>query len=163
MVAADRNGVIGVDGQLPWHLPDDLRHFRSVTDGGVVIMGRLTYDSIGRPLPNRTNIVLSRTQRNIEGVQVAASLAEAMELAAATGANAVFVIGGGQLYREAMGVADVVHLTRVDAEVHGDTTFPPLDHDRMALMWSQAHEADEAHSFGFTFERWERRNSTGSA
>lgn len=127
VAAVADNGVIGKDGALPWRIPADLRHFRERTMGHHVVMGRKTWASIGRPLPGRTNVVVTRDpQLRIDGCTVVGSLAAAIALAEAAGETVVFVIGGGELYREALPRADRIHLTRVHADVDGDVRFPPL-------------------------------------
>lgn len=125
IVAVSRNGVIGVDNKLPWHLPDDLQYFKSVTMGKPLIMGRKTYDSIGRPLPGRTNIVLTRDASwSAPGIEVATTLDDALSLARKactnSGADEVMVIGGEQIYRMTMTVADRLYVTEVDADIAGD-------------------------------------------
>lgn len=128
VVAVADNGVIGRAGALPWHLPEDLRRFRERTLGHHVVMGRRTWASIGRPLPGRTNLVVSRDAALVcPGCQVVGSLAAAIAVARAGGERELFVIGGGELYREALPVADRVYLTRVHASPEGDATFPTLD------------------------------------
>jgi dihydrofolate reductase len=141
IVAVSRNGVIGRDNQLPWHLPEDLKYFKSVTMGKPILMGRKTYDSIGRPLPGRTNIVITRDpQLCAAGVEVADSLQGAMALAeracASAGAEEIMVIGGEQIYRMTLPVADRLYLTQVDAEVEGDAYFPEVD----STCWNQIDE-----------------------
>jgi dihydrofolate reductase len=141
IVAVSRNGVIGRDNQLPWHLPEDLKYFKSVTMGKPILMGRKTYDSIGRPLPGRTNIVITRDpQWQAAGVQVASSLQDAMALAeqacALAGAEEIMVIGGEQIYSMTLPVADRLYLTQVDAEVEGDAYFPDVD----LACWTQVDE-----------------------
>lgn len=132
IVAIARNGVIGVDNQLPWHLPEDLKYFKRVTTGKPIIMGRKTFDSIGRPLPGRANIVITRNAEwGAEGVIAVTSLEQALQqgkrVAAAEDADEVMVIGGEQIYRMALPLADRLYLTRVDAFVEGDAFFPELD------------------------------------
>jgi dihydrofolate reductase len=132
MAAIARNGVIGREGALPWHLPDDMRRFRKTTMGHVLVMGRKTYESIGRPLPGRTTVVVTRQDGwppaadLPAGVFVARSVPEALDLAA-TIDDQVFVQGGAQVYAEALPVADILELTWVDAEPDGDTRFPEVD------------------------------------
>lgn len=126
IVAHSRNYVIGHRGTIPWHLSDDLKRFKSLTLGHVIIMGRKTYESIGRPLPNRTNIVVTRNKAFREsGVQVANSLKQAIELAG--NESEIFVIGGGEIYKQALKKADKVYATIIDAEIEGDTYFPRLN------------------------------------
>ena len=132
IVALSRNGVIGVDNQLPWHLPDDLRYFKSVTMGKPLIMGRKTFQSIGRPLPGRTNIVLTRdAEWTADGVVVVhdldAAMAAAEHSSVKSGIDEVMIIGGEQIYTMTLATADRLYLTEVDAVVEGDAFFPPLD------------------------------------
>ncbi len=123
IAAVARNGVIGKGGALPWHLPEDLRHFKALTLGHPIIMGRRTWESLGRPLPGRHNIVVSRdAQWQPVGAERADSLPAALALAA--GAPRVFVIGGAQLYAAALPLADALELTEIDADFDGDTHFP---------------------------------------
>jgi dihydrofolate reductase len=122
IVAVSRNGVIGRAGELPWHLPEDLKHFKRVTTGHAIIMGRKTHESIGRPLPKRRNIVVTRSGASFEGCETADSLETAIELARTSDACPV-VIGGASLYEEALPLATELHLTIVDREVEGDTFF----------------------------------------
>ncbi|UTW44768.1 dihydrofolate reductase [bacterium SCSIO 12696] len=137
IVAMARNGTIGRNNQLPWHLSGDLRYFKAVTMGKPVIMGRKTWESIGRPLPGRTNIVVTRQAgwcpegENMAAVKVANSLDAALELAqqvaAADGVSELMVMGGGEIYRQALPLADRLYITEVDADVEGDAHFPALD------------------------------------
>lgn len=127
IVAMAKNRVIGKDNDMPWgRLPIDLRHFKLVTEGNPIIMGRKTYESIGRPLPKRRNIVLSRNKTEIKGCEVVSSLEEALELV--KNEKEVFIIGGGYLYKEALNIADKLFLTHIDAEFEGDTFFPKYEH-----------------------------------
>jgi dihydrofolate reductase len=131
VAAVGRNGVIGVDGGLPWHLPDDLRRFKEVTIGHVLVMGRKTYESIGRPLPGRTTVVVTRRpgwRPGVDGVLVAHSVADAVETAR-TVDDEVFVVGGAEVYAAALPLTDRLALTFVDAEPEGDTFFPAVDWD----------------------------------
>jgi dihydrofolate reductase len=129
VAAVARNGVIGVDGGLPWHLPDDLRRFKELTLGHVLVMGRKTYESIGHPLPGRTTIVVTRNPAWDPGsvdVRLAANVEDAVEAAASLDPE-VFVVGGAQVYADALRLADRLELTWVDAEPEGDTRFPEVD------------------------------------
>ncbi len=158
VVAVARNGVIGRDNQLPWRLPDDLKYFKQVTLGHPVIMGRRTYESIGKPLPGRKNIVITR-DRGFEapGCAVVHSLDEARK--AAEGADEACVIGGTSLFEETLPAADVIHLTEVEADVEGDTHFPPFDRREWRETEIARHAADERHAYPFRIVRLERRAS----
>lgn len=128
VAAMSRDRVIGARGQLPWRMPGDLARFKALTLGKPVLMGRKTFDSIGRPLPGRRNLVISRADVKIPGCEVFSSLGAALDAARASGAAACAVIGGGQLFAEALPCADLVHLTVIELDVpDGDTFFPPLD------------------------------------
>lgn len=156
IVAASTNGVIGADGGLPWHLPDDFRYFRQTTMGSPIIMGRRTWESIGRPLPGRLNIVLTRSEDLCAvGAIVVRSVDDA--LAAAGDVDEVFVIGGGEIYSLFLDRASRIHLTRVDARVEGDTRFPALDPTDWQLTTAEAHAADERHAYSFEFRVYDRR------
>ncbi|WP_420408827.1 dihydrofolate reductase [Hoeflea sp.] len=162
VVARSRNGVIGREGDMPWRLPSDLKHFKATTLGAPVIMGRKTYQSIGRPLPGRANIVVSRSGFEANGVEVAATLEEAIEraraLAADTGAGKVSVIGGGEIYRQAMTIADELHITEVAAEIEGDTVFPAVDSDTWERTSRSSPVRGENDSHSLCFTVWRRRD-----
>lgn len=160
IVAVAENGVIGRGGQLPWRLSADLRRFKRLTMGHTIVMGRRTWESIGRQLPGRRMIVVSRQpgyRVEIAGVATASSFDEALRLAADASEDEVFIIGGAELYREALAHADRLYLTRVHAEVAGDTQFPPLELSQWRLLESESHTADAANEFPFTFELYERK------
>jgi len=147
IVAMARNRVIGKDGALPWRLPEDLKRFRSLTMGHPIVMGRKTYDSIGRALPGRRNVVISRQpDLAIEGVETATSLAAALEMTA--GADKVFVIGGQQIYQAALPIADRIELTQIDKDFDGDVLFPQID----PAQWREsAQQPGEASGNGFEY------------
>ncbi len=150
------NRVIGRDGALPWRLPDDMRHFKRLTTGHAVLMGRRTFDSIGRPLPDRRNIVLSRDPAfRPAGVEVVGSLDDG--LAAAAGDDEVFIAGGGEIFATAIDRADRLYLTVVHADMPGDVTFPPIDPDAWSLRRDDPHPADDRHAHAFSFRVYERR------
>ncbi|MFP6563404.1 MAG: dihydrofolate reductase [Myxococcota bacterium] len=165
VAALASNRVIGRDGALPWKLPDDLRRFRTLTTGHCVVMGRQTFESVGRPLPKRTNIVLSRRgDWNPEGVWVAGGIDSVLSYARANDEEQLFVIGGAAVYALFLERADTLHLTRVEAEIAGDTTFPDFDEsDGEASDWrlslSEHHVADAQHEYAFRFEQWQRSRS----
>ena len=151
-----RNRVIGRDNQLPWRLPADLAYFKRVTMGHPIIMGRRTYESIGRPLPGRLNIVVSRNpQFGAPGCTVVPSLADAWR--AAGDAEEVCVIGGTSIFAEALPAADRIHLTEVDAEVPGDTWFPEFDRGEWTEREVERHAPDERHAYPFRIVVLERR------
>jgi dihydrofolate reductase len=155
VVAHDRRGVIGKDGGLPWRLPDDMRHVRKLTVGKPLIMGRRTFESIGRPLPDRTSIVLTRDPGfRCEGCLVARTTEEALRLAG--DAPEVIVFGGAGVFAEFLPRADRIYLTEVDAEVSGDTYFPRLDPAEWREVARQTHAADARHPFAFSFVTLER-------
>ena len=162
VVALAANGVIGRGGTLPWHLPDDLKHFKALTMGHPILMGRRTYESIGKPLPGRRSIVVSRTlaASPAPGVEVARSLDEAVQLASQTPGPA-FVIGGAALYQAAFPRTDRLHLTELDAAVDGDTFFPPFDRSKWRVVSETRHESDERHAMGFWFRTYERVSAAG--
>jgi dihydrofolate reductase len=156
IVAAAKNNVIGSDGDLPWHLPDDLRNFKRLTTGKPIVMGRKTFESIGRPLPDRRNVVITRDPDYVaDGCDVVTSPEAAMELL--HDAAEVMVIGGGQVYGVFLPLADRIYLTRVRAEVDGDVVFPELDENEWTLMSSNSHDADDTHRFTFDVMLFERR------
>jgi dihydrofolate reductase len=158
VVAIARNGVIGRDNKLPWRLPDEMAHFKKVTMGHHVVMGRRTYESIGKPLPGRTTIVVSRNPAfRAPGCIVVASLDAAWK--AAGDAEEVAVIGGTSLFEEALPVADVIHLTEVEADIEGDTFFPPFDRTEWNEVEVARHPADERHAYPFRTLRLERKAS----
>jgi dihydrofolate reductase len=149
------NRVIGRDGGLPWYLPDDLRRFKRLTVDHTVIMGRRTFDEIRRPLANRRNVVISRDPSfRPAGVTVVPSLEEALALGATE--DEVFVIGGGQIYRLALPLADKLYLTVVHADLPGDTTFPEFESGAWVLEQEEFHPADARHAHPFTFRTYRR-------
>lgn len=154
IVARARNGTIGRDNTLPWRLPEDLAHFKRTTMGAPVIMGRKTWDSIGRPLPGRRNIVVSRNRAlKLEGAEVAGSLEEAQRLC--MGVEQVFLIGGAQLYEEALPSADRLVVTEIDADVDGDAFFPPIDRARWMETARETHHS-AANGFDYAFVTYQR-------
>jgi dihydrofolate reductase len=148
IAALTRRRVIGKDGKLPWHLSDDLKRFKHLTTGHTVLMGRTTYDSIGKPLPNRRNVVL--TSRPIPGVETFSSLQSALD--AVANDEKVFVIGGGTLYAQTLDRADELHLTIVEQDVEGDTFFPEYE----KLIGSRFRLAKVEQGQGIRFEDYER-------
>ena len=157
VAALDRNRVIGVRGGIPWRLPDDLKRLRALTTGHTVIMGRKTYESIGRPLPNRVNVVVTRqSDYQAEGCEVVGSVEEAFRRADAD--EVVFVLGGGEIYASTIGLADRLYLTHVDVEVTGgDAWFPVADPAQWRVMAREEHAVDARHAHRFEFVDYERR------
>ena len=154
IVAVAENGVIGDKNTLLWHISEDLRNFKRVTSGHPVIMGRKTFDSLGRPLPNRTNVVITRQNLEIEGCKVVHSLEEALSLFSPE--EEVFVIGGAQIYAEALPLADRFYLTRVHHAYEGDTSFPKWNESEWTLIESERFERGEKYEYPFTIEIYER-------
>ena len=154
IVAVAKNGVIGDKNSLLWHISEDMRFFRETTSGHPVIMGRKTYDSLGRPLPKRTNVVISRTTTHIEGCTVVGSLEEAIALF--PNEEEVFIIGGAQIYALAMEVADRLYLTRVEHDYQGDTSFPEWDESKWRLISREAFDCGEKYPYPFAFETYDR-------
>jgi dihydrofolate reductase len=156
IVAAATNNVIGANGGLPWHLPDDLKHFKAITMGKPIIMGRKTFESIGRALPGRKNIVIS-TQAGYpaEGCDVVASTMAA--IASAQGADEIMIIGGAQIYRLFLPLATRVYLTRVQAELDGNAHFPKLDEREWRIGERAMRDNDHRHAYSFEFITLERQ------
>ena len=159
LVAASENHVIGRDGDLPWRLSADLKRFKALTMGHAMIMGRVTYESIGRPLPGRKSIVLSRALDWNPGNEEVATVKGLQAAFEHLVTDQAFVIGGGQIYRLALPQADRIYLTRVHATIEGDATFPEIDPAEWRLSESEAHEADDRNEHDFTFEVWDRIHS----
>lgn len=158
IVARARNGVIGRDGDLPWRLPADLAHFKRLTMGHHLIMGRRTFASLPGVLPGRPHVVLSRQQGYApKGVHVCHGLDEALQFARAAGETHAFVIGGGAVYREALPLADCAYVTEVDAEVDGDVSFEALDPAQWLETDRQPHVRDDRHAYAFALCTYERR------
>jgi dihydrofolate reductase len=154
IVAVAQNGVIGDKNSLLWHISEDMRFFKRTTSGHPVIMGRKTYESLGRPLPNRTNVGISRTMGEIEGCTVVRSMEEAIALFPTE--EEVFVIGGAQIYALALDVADRFYLTRVGHDYEGDTSFPKWDESKWQLISREAYEQGEKYPHPFAFEIYDR-------
>ncbi|WP_368175646.1 type 3 dihydrofolate reductase [Aeromonas sp. R5-4] len=155
-MAHDR--VIGKDNQMPWHLPADLAHFKRVTLGKPVLMGRKTFESIGRPLPGRRNLVISRNpDYQAEGIEVVGSVEAALALLAGSSVEELMVIGGGHLYAEMLPSADCLYLTRIDLAVEGDTRFPAFDDGQWQRIECESRPADEKNPHPYSFETWQRR------
>ena len=157
VVAAATNNAIGKDGKLPWHLPNDMKHFKNITWGMPVVMGRKTFESLGKALPGRKNIVVSRQPGlKVDGVITVKSIDDAMFVARETDAKEVMVIGGGEIYKTLFEKARRIYLTRVEAEPEADTFFPSLKPNEWHLVSQQNYEADEKNDYNYSFQVWDR-------
>jgi len=157
IAALDRDHGIGRDNDLPWKLPDDLKRFKALTVGKPILMGRRTAQSLGRALPGRWNLVLTRSgQVPFDGMQAVASIEQALQAAADTDAEELCVIGGGEIYRLAMAQATDLHLTWVQTTVPADTHFPPVDPALWVEVAREHHAADERHAYAFDFVDYRR-------
>jgi len=155
VVAIAANNAIGKNNKLLWHLPKDLKHFKELTTGHTVIMGRKTFDSVGKPLPNRRNIVVTRQNIQIESCEVVNSLDAALELA--KGETEVDIVGGAEIYRQAMPLTDFIYLTVVHQNFEADTFFPEIDESQWQEIAREDHQTDEKHAFPFSFMTLKRR------
>ncbi|SJN30637.1 dihydrofolate reductase [Sphingobacterium sp. JB170] len=155
IVAASKNNAIGKDNKMLWHLPEDFKYFKRTTIGHSIIMGRKTFLSIGKPLPERRNIVLSRDLNfSNYDVDVANSVSEVLNYC--RDEREIFIIGGAQLYEQTLPIAQKILLTRVHTEIQGDAYFPVLSPQEWKLTSSEKHPKDEKHAYDFTFEVWDR-------
>ena len=161
IVAASTNNAIGKNNQLLWHLPNDMKFFKNTTWGMPVVMGRKTFEALNKPLPGRFNIVITRQAGwKMPGVVVANDLQNAIQKATETNCKEIFVIGGGEIYKEAIQSANKIYLTRVDAELEGDTFFPIIDETKWQLTQQMDFVADEKHAFSYHFQTWELISDT---
>ena len=161
MIAAmSRNRVIGKDNDIPWHLPDDFKFFKDTTKHHHVIMGRKNYESLPhkfRPLPDRTNIIITRQDDYpVEGAQVVASLEAALEISRKAGEEEAFIIGGGEIYRLGLAIAETIYLTEIDGEIDGDVFFPEFDKEVWREVARSHHPTDDRHNFAFDFVTYEK-------
>lgn len=153
VVAVSKNWVIGNNNTLIWKLPNDLKRFKEITTGGSVVMGRKTYESIGRPLPNRRNIIITRDLNyHIEDCEVVNSIEEALLLTN----NDCFIIGGGEIYKQSLPITDIIYLTRIDEEFEGDTYFPELNKNDWFESLNESFEPDEKNKHKYSFIKYER-------
>ena len=158
VVAASENNVIGKDNRLPWRLPNDLKFFKNTTWGMPVIMGRKTFESFGKILAGRTNIVITRRDGwNEAGVIAVKSLEEALHAAEATDAKEAFIIGGGEIYRQSFDRADKIYITRVHAQLEGDAFFPEINEAQWQLFSNLDCPADDKHAYPYSFQLWKRK------
>src|SRR5262245_20888513 len=157
IVAMSENRVIGDDNQLPWHLPSDLKHFKTLTSGHPILMGRKTYESIGRPLPNRTNIVITRNHAfQANGCVIVKSIEEAVSHAISIHQNEIFIIGGAEVYKQFMPDIEKIYLTIVHEIFEGDAFFPELNPGEWKEASRELHEADEENDYDYSFIVLER-------
>ena len=155
IVAIAQNGTIGDKNALLWHIKEDMRFFRTTTSGHPVIMGRKTFESLGsKPLPKRTNIVITRADREFEGALTAHSLEEAIRMAGED--EEIFIMGGAQIYREALSVVDRMYITHVECDYEGDTSFPEVDYSQWKLVDVVRHERGEEYEYPFEFRTYDR-------
>lgn len=159
IAAIGTNRVIGHDNELPWYLPDELKRFKALTTGHPIIMGRKTYQSIGKPLPNRLNIVITRDPSlAIEGCTVVTSIDEALQVAKIADSEIAFVIGGAQIYELFLPKANRLYLTHVDTAPKGDILFPEFDESEWKITEREQHNKDDKHPFAFEFVTYERKS-----
>ena len=157
IVAHARNGVIGKDNKLPWYLPEDLKNFKRTTLGKPVIMGRKTWESLGRPLPGRRNVVITRQKDYAaEGATVVSDLQAAIE--AVSDAPVAFIMGGAQVYKEALPQVEVAHITYLNADFEGDAYFEPLNPNEWTLTEEESFPATDAHPFSYSFRIYSRKH-----
>ncbi len=162
IVAHAKNNVIGNRGTMPWHLPADLAHFKKTTFGSPVIMGRVTFESIGRPLPGRLNIVISTNPHYVvpNGVVLAQSLEQAIAIATKLqDPKEVFIIGGGRIYQQAIKYADRLYLTIIDADIAGDTKFPDYQEQDFDVLEQTEYPADDKNAYHLTFKTLQRKSA----
>jgi len=155
IVAIAKNNAIGKDNKLLWYLPNDLKHFKDVTTGHTVIMGRKTFDSVGKPLPKRRNIVITRQDITIEGCEVVKSIEAALALCA--GEDEVFIVGGAEIYRQAIPLTNRIYLTVIDHYFDGDTFFPELNANEWEEKERENFEPDDKNKYYYSFITLERR------
>jgi len=158
LAAASENNAIGKDNALLWRLPLDFERMKQLTMGKPLIMGRKTHESIGRALPGRQNIVVTHREVQFPGCDTVHSLAEALALAQKSGADEAFIFGGGEIYREAMPLADRIELTRVEGEFEGDAFFPDINSSEWELLHEERHEKDDKHAHAFRFLTYQRKS-----
>jgi dihydrofolate reductase len=158
IVAASENNAIGKDNQLLWHLPNDMRFFKNTTWGMPMIMGRKTFESMNKKFPGRANIVITRQKDwTREGVIVTASIDEAVAKAKETNAREIFIIGGGEIFKEAIPIADTIYMTRVHAILEGDAFFPAIDEKEWEMVKNEEHEQDLKHAYSYSFQTWKQK------
>ncbi|MEJ7675651.1 MAG: dihydrofolate reductase [Chitinophagaceae bacterium] len=157
LVAASENNVIGRNNKIPWHLPNDLKFFKNKSWAMPVIMGRNTYESLDKPLQGRINVVITTNKDwQRDDVTVAHSIDEAIEKACESDCNELFIIGGGEIFKQSMDIVNRIYLTRVHTTIDGNTFYPSFDESKWKLISEDRHPADEKHQFAYTFQLWEK-------
>jgi dihydrofolate reductase len=160
IVATSKNNAIGINNQLPWHLPADLKYFKQLTTGHVIVMGSNTFLSIGKPLPNRTTIVITSQQNPewmMDGIIVVHSVNEAIEKAKALNENECFIIGGAKIYKQTMGIADKIYKTEIDITIeNADAYFPILESEKWKLISTENFDADEKNKMNYSFQVFQK-------
>jgi dihydrofolate reductase len=158
IAAASENNVIGKDNKLPWYLPMDMKYFKNITWAMPVVMGRKSFDALGKPLTGRTNIVITRNKNwQADGVQTAQTIDQAIILASRTDAKEIFIIGGGEIFQAALPSADRIYLTRVHENFEGDAFFPEIKKEEWELVSNRDCEPDEKNAYALSFQVWERK------
>ncbi len=158
IVARSTNNVIGTQNKMPWHLPKEFKYFKKITSGHHIVMGRKNYEAIGRPLPNRTNIIITRnTEYKAEGCEVVHNIKDALEIAMKAGENEVFIIGGGEIYKQCMMLFQKMYITEVHTEIEGDVFYPEFSLDEWKETSSIFVEKDEKNAFDFTCKVFEKK------
>lgn len=159
IAATSTNNALGKDNQLVWHLPLDFKRFKTLTSEHYIIMGRKTFESFPKPLPNRTHVIITRNKNYEapEGCIVVSSLEKAIDVCPKN--EEVFIIGGGEIYKQSINIADKVELTKVHTEVAADTFFPEIDPEKWEVVFEEHHEKDEKHAFDFTFLTYQKIDS----
>ena len=158
VVAMDQNRVIGSNNDMPWHLPNDLQHFKNITTGHTIVMGRKTFDSIGRVLPNRKHIVLTRSEQSFpEEVEVVRNTDEILQYAKDHEAEEIFIIGGGELFKQMMPYVDKMYITLIEESFEGDVFFPEFDESEWELIEKEKGEKDELNPYNYYFLTYERK------
>lgn len=156
IAAVAQNNALGKDNQLLWHLPDDFKRFKNITSGHYIIMGRKTFDSFPKPLPNRTHVIITRQKEyKPEGCIVVNSLEEAIQ--SCPKQEDIFIIGGGEIYKQSIVIADKIDITRVHNSFEADTFFPEIEIEKWQLIFEEFHSKDERHDFDFTFQTYVRK------
>lgn len=160
VVAASTNNAIGKNNQLLWNLPNDMKFFKNTTWAMPVLMGRKTFESLGKPLQGRLNIIITRQKDwKPDGTSVVHSLEDAIKSASAADYQEAFIIGGGEIFKEAMPIADKIYITRVDADLQGDAFFPEINKKDWLMTSEQSFAADDKHAYSYHFQLWERNKA----